>query len=217
MIDYVMNYGDRLFQGLLESIELLLIVIIISLLVAATLTFIILQSKWLSKIVIYIFSIVYAIPSLALFGFLIPITGLGKITAIIVLVIYNQYLLLRNFIVGLNNVDPATVEAALGIGMKQHQIVFLIKLPLAKEAIITGIRLSIISTISISTIAAFINAGGLGVILFDGLRTINYVKIVWGSILLAGLSISLNRILKRMTKPNKRLRGINENESSRII
>lgn len=131
----------------------------------------------------------YSIPSLAMFAILIPLTGLGKTTAILVLVIYNQYLLLRNFLTGLREVDESIIEAATAMGMKKMQLVLLIQLPLSKKAIFAGIRIAIVSTIGIGTIAASINAGGLGTILFDGLRTLNTNKIIIGSILSASLAI----------------------------
>lgn len=141
---------------------------------------------------------IYSIPSLALFSLLIPITGLGKDTAIIVLVLYNQYILLRNFIAGLDNVDENIIEAAKGMGMSNMQMLIKVKIPLAKKSLFTGIRLAVVSTIGIATIGALINAGGLGTILFDGLRTMNVNKILWGSILSAGLALFADKILQKI-------------------
>ena len=198
MIEYAINYPDKLWIPLLEHFQMVVITLIISLLLAFVLTMMSIYSDTLSKTFIYLFSIIYSIPSLALFALLIPVTGLGQTTAIIVLIIYNQYLLLRNFIAGLNEVDTAIVEAATGIGMSKLQLFFKIKLPLSKKAIFTGIRLAVVSTIGIATIAAFINAGGLGSILNDGLRTMNTVKILWGSLLAAGLAIGVNALLRKL-------------------
>ena len=125
-----------------------------------------------------------------------PVTGLGRTTAVIVLTLYNQYILLRSFTAGLRDVDPAVCEAAKGIGMTDMQILTKIRVPLARRAIFAGIRLAVVSTIGIGTIAASINAGGLGTLLFEGLRTINMPKILWGSVLSAMLAVSINRLLK---------------------
>ncbi|MDF2893203.1 MAG: proline/glycine betaine ABC-type transport system, permease component [Clostridia bacterium] len=198
MIEYAMHHSDKLANALLEHLEIVMITLIISLLLASILTIASMNSKVLSKILIHGFSVVYSIPSLALFAILIPVTGLGKFTAIIVLVVYNQYLLLRNFISGLNEVEPAILEAAAGMGMSNMQILFKIRLPLSKKTLFTGIRLAVVSTIGIATIAASINAGGLGSILFDGLRTMNVYKIMWGSILAAGLAIGVNALLSKI-------------------
>ncbi|MDS0524306.1 ABC transporter permease [Clostridium sp. SHJSY1] len=200
MIDYVIKHYDKLGKALLEHLELVVITLGISILIAAILTIFAMYSKILSKILIHLFSIIYSIPSLALFAILIPVTGLGKLTAITVLVVYNEYLLLNNFIAGLNEVEPAIIEAATGIGMNNIQILFKVRLPLSKNALFTGVRLAVVSTIGIATIAASINAGGLGSILFDGLRTMDVNKIIWGSILAAGLSIIVNGILSKIER-----------------
>lgn len=200
MIEYAIKYWDKLGKALLEHLEIVVITLIISLLMAVVLTIIAMKAKVMSKLMLYAFSIVYSIPSLALFAVLIPVTGLGKVTAITVLVFYNQYLLLRNFIAGLNEVEPSIIEAAIGMGMTHMQVLFKIRLPLSKKALFTGIRLAVVSTIGIATIAASINAGGLGTILFDGLRTMNVNKIVWGSILASGLALGANAALSRLEK-----------------
>jgi osmoprotectant transport system permease protein len=153
------------------------------------------RSEKASRVTVRIFGAVYAIPSLALFALLIPVTGLGLDTALLVLVVYNQFLLIRNFIAGLDSVDPLVVEAAVGMGMTRRGVLTKVRLPLAFPVMLAGIHLSVISTIGIATIAAVINAGGIGTILFDGLRTQSAVKIAWGTLLAAGLAIAANLIL----------------------
>ncbi|NLC96728.1 MAG: ABC transporter permease [Erysipelotrichaceae bacterium] len=198
MIIYFLKYYDKLLIALLEHLEIVLITIIISLILAMILTVFVQLSKIISTILTGFFSMIYSIPSLALFSLLIPITGLGKDTAIIVLVLYNQYILLRNFIAGLDNVDENIIEAAKGMGMSNMQMLIKVKIPLAKKSLFTGIRLAVVSTIGIATIGALINAGGLGTILFDGLRTMNVNKILWGSILSAGLALFADKILQKI-------------------
>lgn len=196
MITFFKEHPEKIITPLLQHIRLTLIVLVISILLAALLT--VLSEKWkpVGYVLMQIFSIIYSIPSLALFSLLIPVTGLGTTSAVIVLVAYNQYLLLRNFITGLNEVDPAVREAARGIGMTDMQVLWKIQVPLALQSIFAGIRLAVVSTIGIGTIASAINAGGLGDLLFDGLRTMNPIKIWWGVILSAGLAILVNGILK---------------------
>ena len=196
MIDYLVAYPDKLLTPLLQHLELLVITLAVSLVLAALLTIASMYSKTLARILTYAFSVIYSIPSIALFVLLIPLTGLGTTTALIVLVTYNQYLLLRNFLAGLESVDPAIVEAATGMGMSTFQILVKIRLPLAKSVLFTGIRLATVSTIGIITIAALINAGGIGTLLFDGLRTENMVKILRGAILAGGLAIVADAVLK---------------------
>lgn len=207
MIAYARNSWGVLSKALWEHLEMLVITLFIALAIAALLTILAMFSKHLGRILVYLFSVIYSVPSLAFFALLIPLTGLGRKTAIIVLVIYCQYILLRNFTAGLSGVDPAVVEAATGMGMTRLQILYKIRLPLAKRPIFTGIRLAAVSTIAIATIAAFINAGGLGSILYDGLRTMNIYKILWGTILSGGLALLVNaflsRIEKRLSEPVK--------------
>ena len=186
-----MKHPEKIYVPLLEHIWLVLITLVISVGVAAILTVLAMRYQKLGNILMNLFSVLYSVPSLALFALLIPMTGLGRGTAVIVLTVYNQYLLLRNFITGLNEVDPAVREAAVGIGMSPMQVLTKVQIPLAKKALLAGIRLAVVSPIGIGTIAASINAGGLGDLLFDGLRTMNTVKILWGSLLSAALAILL--------------------------
>lgn len=200
MIDYMIRYPDKLLKALREHMEIVLITLAISILLAAILTVAMVYFKILSQVLISVFAMIYSIPSLALFSLLVPVTGLGKDTAIIVLVLYNQYLLLRNTMDGLNNVDASIIEAATGIGMSTRQILIQVRLPLAAKSIFSGIHLAVVSTIGIATIAATINAGGIGSILLDGLRTLNTAKILWGTFLSAGLAIVVNGVLNRVEK-----------------
>lgn len=162
MIDYLSHHPERIWGPFVQHIQILLIVLVLSVALAAVLTILSMQRKGLGQALNHIFSVIYSIPSLALFAILIPVTGLGMKTAVIVLVAYNQYLLLRNFLTGLNEVDPAVTEAARGMGMTEMQTLFRVRVPLAKRALFAGVRLAVVSTIGIGTIAASINAGGAG-------------------------------------------------------
>lgn len=195
MIEYWSRYHDRLLVALWEHVELVAVSLLLSLLLAAALVIVCALSRAASRAVLGLWSMVYSIPSLAMFALMIPLTGLGGVTAVMVLTVYNQYLLLQNILTGLDAVDPAIVEAAAGMGMTKLQILTKVRLPLSRKAIMAGIRLATVSTIGIATIAASINAGGLGTILFDGLRTYNINKIVWGSLLSVGLAVIADSLL----------------------
>ena len=196
MIEYITKHPEKVIGPLTEHIWLVLVTLVISLVIASILTVIAMRSEKVSDLLNNIFSLMYSVPSLALFALLIPITGLGRTSAVIVLTLYNQYLLLRNFTTGLREADPVACEAAKGIGMTDMQTLTRIRIPLARKAIFAGIRLAIVSTVGIATIAASINAGGLGILLFEGLRTMNIPKILWGSVLSAGMAVLLNAVLK---------------------
>jgi osmoprotectant transport system permease protein len=196
MIDYLSTYQEKLLTALVQHLQIVGITLIISILLAFAITLLSIRSERLVNAAIQIFSVIYSIPSLALFAILIPIMGIGRNTAIFVLVLYNQFLLLRNIMAGLKGVDEPVLEAAMGMGMNQWQILYKVKLPLALPVIMAGIHLAIISTIGIATIAATINAGGLGTILFDGLRTMNTYKILWGTIFCAGIAWAADGLLQ---------------------
>lgn len=196
MIEYFKRHPEKVLGPLAEHVWLVLVTLVISLAIASFLTVLAMRSEKVSDLLNNFFSLVYSVPSLALFALLIPITGLGRTSAVIVLTLYNQYLLLRNFTTGLREADPIACEAAKGIGMTDMQILTRIRIPLARKAIIAGIRLAIVSTVGIATIAASINAGGLGTLLFEGLRTMNIPKILWGSVLSAGMAVLLNAVLR---------------------
>ena len=199
MIQYFARYHDRLLTAFGQHILLLLLTMFFSILIAAILALALHRAgPAAERTALRIAGIVYTIPSLALFALLIPVLGLGMRTAICVLVLYNQFLLLRNILAGFNAVAPSLIEAGRGMGMTWFEIIILVKLPLSLPMIIAGIRLAVVSTIGIGTIAAVINAGGIGAVLFDGLRTNNTVKIIWGALLCALLALAANAALLRL-------------------
>ena len=200
MLEYALKYHQKLLKALLQHMQIVGITLALSILLAILLTAAVIESRKLSGIVMHLCSMLYYIPSLALFALLIPLTGIGTDTAVIVLVIYNQYILVRNFVEGLQRVDPAVIDAARGMGMTGIQIFRKVRLPLALDCIVAGIRLSIVSTIGIATIGASIGAGGLGTILFDGMRTMNTAKILWGIVLSVGLVLASNGLLSLAEK-----------------
>lgn len=180
MMEYWQQSSTKLINATIQHIQLVGLTLAIAIVISGSVVLLCMYQKRLLDALVYFFSIIYSIPSLAMFALLIPITGLGETTAMIVLVIYCQYILLRSFVTGIQEVDPIIVEAAFGMGMKQNQVFRKIQLPLAAKSMIAGIRVAATSTIGIATIAATINAGGLGTILFDGLRTQNLIKLLWG-------------------------------------
>lgn len=200
MIGYFFKYSDKFFNAFLEHVQIVVITLLISIVLASLITILILPSKKTTNTVIQLFGAIYSIPSLAIFALLIPVLGLGRGTAISVLVVYNQFLLIRNITTGINGVDISLIEAAIGMGMNRWQILYKIQIPLALPLIMAGIRLAVISTIGIATIAATINAGGLGSILFEGLRTVNVYKIIWGTILCALIAFIADIGLKTLEK-----------------
>jgi osmoprotectant transport system permease protein len=143
---------------------------------------------------------VYTVPSLALFALLLPVSGLGLRSAVIALVAYCQSALVRNTLVGLDGVDPAVREAAAGMGLTPAQIFWTVDAPLALPVALVGVRVAAVSTIAIGTIAAWINAGGLGVLLFEGLYQDHREKISIGVGLVGALAIGTNGLVRAIER-----------------
>jgi osmoprotectant transport system permease protein len=139
----------------------------------------------LRKPVIATANIIQTIPSLALFGFLLPAPWIGERAerlAILALMLYALLPLIRNTYAGISGVDPAVIEAARGMGLTDSQLLFKVELPLASSVILAGLRVAIVISIGLATIAAAIGAGGLGELIFRGLAMVNNAVILAGAI-----------------------------------
>src|SRR5271170_712960 len=137
-------------------------------------------------------SVMQTIPSLALFGFLIPIPfigGIGKRTAIVALVLYALLPILRNTLAGILGVDAAVRESAIAMGMTGRQLLWQVELPLAAPTILAGLRIATVTTIGTATIAAAIGGGGLGVFIFRGIASVDSTQILAGAIPAALLAL----------------------------
>ena len=137
-------------------------------------------------------NIVQTIPSLALFGFLVPmpfIGGIGARTAIVALVLYGLLPLIRNTYTGITSVDPAVREAARGMGMTDAQVLWLVELRLAAPVILAGVRIAVVLGVGIGTIAAAIGGGGLGEFIFRGVSMVNSAVILTGAVPAALLAL----------------------------
>ncbi len=142
-------------------------------------------------------NVLQTIPSLALFGFLIPLPflGVGARTAIVALVVYALLPVIRNTVTGIRAVDPAVREAALGMGMTNGELLRLVELPLARGVIMAGIRVAAVIGVGVATIAAAIGAGGLGVYIFRGVATVNDTLILAGALPAAVMALLIDGFL----------------------
>jgi osmoprotectant transport system permease protein len=145
-------------------------------------------------------ALLYTIPSLALFALLIPLVGLGRAPAIIGLVAYSLLILIRNIATGLREVPADVVEAALGMGMNSWQLLVTVELPLAMPVIIAGLRIATVTVVGIATIAAYINAGGLGTLIFTGIAQDFPAKIVVGAGLASAMAVGADAGLSRLER-----------------
>jgi osmoprotectant transport system permease protein len=135
------------------------------------------------------------IPSLALFGLLIPVFGIGAWTAITALVIYALLPIVRNTYAGISGVDPAVREAGRGMGMTDGELLRLVELPLAAAVILVGVRVAIVVSVGVATIAAAIGAGGLGVYIFRGVASVDDTLILAGAVPAALLALLADALL----------------------
>jgi osmoprotectant transport system permease protein len=150
------------------------------------------EYKKTSAFVLELTNVIYTIPSIALFGLLIPVLGIGNFTAIFALTIYALLPMIRNTHTGIENIDHSIIEAAKGMGSTEFQILYKIKIPLAMPVIMAGFRNMVVMTIALAGIASFIGAGGLGVAIYRGITTNNQAMTVAGSILIALMALLLD-------------------------
>jgi len=137
-------------------------------------------------------SILQTIPSLALFGFLLPVPligGIGEHTAILCLILYSLLPILRNTIVGITSIDAPVRDAAIAMGMTDYQLLRMVELPLAAPTILAGIRIALVTNIGTAVIAAVIGGGGLGVLIFRGVASVDTLQILAGAVPAAALAL----------------------------
>lgn len=185
------------------------ITILIAIAIALPLSLLVTSFRWLNVPVLGLLGTLYTIPSLALIILLVPIFGLNRQSVIIAMTIYTQVILVRNFSVGLRSVEPSILEAARGMGMNVWQRWWQVQVPLILPICLAGVRLATIVAIAIATIGAKFGAGGLGVLLFDGVSQARNDKIWAGAIAVALLALALNGILlglEWLSSPARKIR-----------
>ena len=201
---YFVNHIALVLKLTLEHIELTAVAVSISTLIGVTIGILITRFRKAATAVIGISGIIYTIPSLALFGMLIPFIGIGMKPALIALVLYSQLALIRNTFVGIVHIDPSIREAAKGMGMSNWQFLRMVELPIALPVIMAGIRTAAVMNIGTATIAAYIGAGGLGWLIFRGIASVNTEQIIAGALPVTLLAIGVDYLfvlLERFLAP----------------
>lgn len=197
-MNYIRDNPDRVWVLLEQHLRLVGVSVLIAMLIGIPLGIIVTRVRWLEGIVMNTTGVLYTIPSLALFVILIPYTGLGERTAIIALVLYSLLAIVRNTVAGIDSVAPATLDASRGMGMTGLQRLAMVELPLALPVILVGVRIATVSNIGIATIAAVIGAGGLGRLIFDGMRSFDTDRIVAGALIASALALIADWVLSRL-------------------
>lgn len=199
---------EELLAALLEHIQLSFIALFFAVLIAIPLGIYLTRKQKAAEGIIGVSAVMQTIPSLALLGLLIPLFGIGKIPAIIALVVYALLPILRNTYTGIKEVDPSLLEAARGMGMNQKRRLMKVELPLAMPVIMAGIRTAMVLIVGTATLAALIGAGGLGDIILLGIDRNNTALIILGAIPAALLAIVFDVLLRRFERMSFKKAGI---------
>ena len=195
LLTYISENCPLIMEKVLEHLSLSVTAVLLACLLGIPVGFLIVNNKRLAKVVINIANIIQTIPSLALFAFAMPIFGIGSKPAIFALFLYALLPIIKNILIGIRNVNPATIKAAKGMGMSKFQIMFNIEVPLAISVIMGGVRIATVTCIGITTIATLIAAGGLGDLIYQGLGMYNVEMILTGAIFSALLALAADFIL----------------------
>ena len=192
---WFLNNWDQVLQALAEHIlvsgSALLIAFAISLPIGIWAA----RSSRVMAVSLGITGVLYTIPTLALLALLIPIVGLGKTNGILAMVMFSLMILIRNIATGIRGVPPEVVDAARGMGMSGAQVLRRVELPLALPVILAGLRVAAVTVISITVVAAYVNAGGLGTIIFAGMSNDHTPKIWVGALTACLLSVLVDVLL----------------------
>ncbi|HHF0481536.1 TPA: ABC transporter permease [Vibrio antiquarius] len=194
----------------MEHISLVALAVGLAILTGVPIGILITQNERVAKVVLYVASIIITIPSIALFGLMIPLLstighGIGYVPAVITVLLYSQLPIIRNTYTAIHNVEPSLREAARGIGMTPFQRLKMVEIPLAIPVIMAGVRTAVVMNIGVMAIAAYIGAGGLGVFISRGISQSDPRQLIVGAIAVSLLAIiaddGLIRIQKRLTPP----------------
>lgn len=186
---FLIRYGSEILQRTGEHLLLVIVAITIATIVSIPLGILITRNQLLRQPILAIANVLQTIPSLALFGLLIPLVGIGAVPAIIALTLYSFLPIIRNTYVGITSIDPAIREAGRGMGMTDWQLLAQVEIPLAMGVILAGVRVAAVIAIGIATIAAAIGAGGLGVFIFRGISVVNNQLILAGAVPAAAIAL----------------------------
>lgn len=206
--DWAKQNIDRFGTPTVQHLQIVIPAILIGFVLAFALALLAHRVRWLQPPLLAATGILYTIPSIAFFFLLLPLTGLGRDTAIIVLAAYTLQIIFRNTILGLNNVPASVKDAARGMGFTPRQILWKVELPLAIPEIIAGLRVAVVSTIAIATLAVLISAGGLGTQMYGANLTFPTAIIIGGAIVML-MALAFDTILllvQRFTTPWRRVR-----------
>jgi len=203
VVQFILRNHAQVLELTLEHLRLVGFATLFAVLIGIPLGILIAHRPRLSKPVLASANIIQTIPSLALFGFLLPVPWLGARSdrlAILALTLYAFLPIIRNTYTGIRGVDPAVIEAGQGMGLTKVQLLFQVELPLAVSVIVSGVRVAIVMSVGLATIAAAIGAGGLGEFIFRGLAMVDNTVILAGAVPAALLALMADFGLGRLER-----------------
>lgn len=197
-MDFFQIYGGQIVTTTLQHIYISFVSLVLGAIVAVPLGILLTRAPKVANTVLGITSALQTIPSLALLTLMIPFLGVGRLPAIVALFIYSLLPILRNTYIGLKNVDPHYLDVAKGMGMTPYQSIIQVELPLALPTIMAGIRLAAVYVIAWASLASYIGAGGLGVLIFSGLDNYQPSLIFAGTIPVTILALLADYLLGKL-------------------
>jgi len=206
VIQYITERPEIFLSAIYEHAYITAIASVLSGIVGLLLGILITRMESLRGTILGTVNLLYTIPVLSLFFFLIPLMGIGTAPAIVALFIYGLLPIVQNTYVGIQQVNPAIKEAARGMGTSDLQLLTRVELPLAFPIIFAGIKNMVVMNIAIATIAVFVGAGGLGNIILKGIRTFNDVMLISGTLIIAIVAILVERVFALIDYRLKRSR-----------
>lgn len=195
---YVGGRKEQIISLLIQHLGLTVAAVAVAIIIGVPLGILVTRKKKLAGPIIGLANVIQAIPSLALLGFLIPVLGIGSTPAILMVFLYSLLPIIKNTYTGLKNINPDMLEAAEGIGLTGGQKLKMVQLPLALPVIMAGIRIAAVTAVGLTTIAAFIGAGGLGYLVFTGVQRVDNYMILAGAIPACILALLMDFIIGKI-------------------
>ena len=193
--DYLSTRSDLIVEATVQHVELTVVSVAIGLALALPLGVLAFRSPRLRSLVLGTATALYTIPSLAMFSLLLPITGLTPTTVVVGLVLYSLTILVRNVLAGLMAVPTEVVESATGMGYSRLGLLLRVQLPLALPALFAGLRVATVSTVALATVGAILGNGGLGNLIYSGLRTQFQAEVLTATVLVVALAVLADLLL----------------------
>lgn len=195
LFDFFAEHWQEVLNYSIDHIKLTAIAVGFAILIGVPLGILVSYIKKLNKPILSTANIIQAIPSMALLGFLIPLLGIGNVPSIVAVTLYSLLPIIKNTYIGIDNISPQTLEAAKGIGLTKFQVLTKIQIPMALPVIMGGVRISAVTAVGLMTMAAFIGAGGLGQLIFTGIRMVDNYYILGGAIPAAILALVVDYVI----------------------